>query len=74
MKRIILRFLLARGIGRVQEIVSKAIRHGATTLGGALIGAEYASTGDVQSIEGALLTLSGIGLSVARTYLADKAR
>jgi hypothetical protein len=67
-KTLILKFLLGRGIGKLQEIVSKMIRHGATTAGGYLVGVEYASTGDIASAEGALLTLAGLGLSVARSY------
>jgi hypothetical protein len=71
-KKAIAKFLLGRGIGRLQEVVSKAIRHGSTTIGGALVADGLTTSNDVTTAAGALVTLAGFGLSIARTWLAER--
>lgn len=68
------KFLLGRGINKAQEIVSKFIRHGLTTGGGALVAGGYATDGDVTTAAGAIATLLGVFWSVARAYLSEKVK
>lgn len=69
----IIKLLIGRGIGALSELLGKAIRHGATTYGGAMIAHGYASGDDVTQLQGAGLILVGIGLSALRTFLAKYA-
>jgi hypothetical protein len=64
-KKMALRFLLGRGIGRLPELLSKSLRHGFTTGGGALV------AGDHTVIGGAAVALGAV-LSYARTYLSER--
>ena len=70
MKALLINFLLGRGISKLQEILSKGVRHGATTGGGFLVAEGLASGDDVTTAAGAVTTLVGVGLSIARTFLS----
>ncbi len=72
MKTMALRFLLGRGIGPLQEIISKAVRHGLTTFGGFLTANGLATGDDMATLQGAGVVLVGIVLSVMRTFLSDR--
>ena len=72
MKKAIANFLLGRGIGKLQEIVSKGVRHGLTIWGGWAAAHGYLATGDLVTLESASTILVGVGLSIARTFLAAK--
>ena len=67
-----LKFLLGRGIGPLQEIISKSVRHGLTTFGGYLSANGLATGDDIATLQGAGVVLVGIALSVARTFLSSK--
>lgn len=66
------KFLLGRGLNKAQEIASKFLRHGLGVAGGWLLANEYATNGDIASLEGGAVTLLAIGLSVARTFLSAR--
>jgi hypothetical protein len=70
MKTAALKFLFARGIGPIQEIISKAVRHGLTTFGGYLSAQGLATGDDIATLQGAAVVLVGIALSVARTFVS----
>lgn len=72
MKKLVLKFLLGRGVGVLQEVLSKAVRHGLTVYGGYLAGAGYIESGDLVTLESAAVILIGLGLSVARTFLSSR--
>ena len=69
---IVWKFLFARGIGPIQEIISKAVRHGLTTFGGYLSAQGLATGDDIATLQGAGVVLVGIALSIARTFFASK--
>jgi hypothetical protein len=66
------KFLLGRGIGKAQELVSKAVRHGLTTVGGAHGFQGLVSGDDMQTLQGAAAIAVGVAFSFARTFLASK--
>lgn len=70
MKAWLTEFLLGRGLSKAQELVSKAVRHGLTTAGGALVANGYATGDDIATLQGAAVVAVGIGMSIARTFLA----
>lgn len=73
MKALLVKFLLGRGMGKVSELASKAVRHGLGVAGGWLMAHEYATTDQLVTLEGGALALTAIGLSVARTFVAKYA-
>jgi hypothetical protein len=72
MNKVVAKFLLGRGIGKAQELISKAVRHGLTTYGGFLAGQGYLQSGDIVTLESASVIVIGAALSFARTFLASK--
>lgn len=70
MKRAIINFFLGRGLNKLQEIAAKALRHGLTTAGGALVAQGYATGDDITKLQGVTSVVVGILLSVVRTYAA----
>jgi hypothetical protein len=72
MNNVAARFLLGRGFGKVQELVSKFVRHGLTTVGGYLVGQGAITADESGQFQGAAVIVVGVLLSAARTFLADK--
>jgi len=72
MKKALAKFLLGRGIGKLQESLSKAVRHGLTTYGGALIMQGHLMQDDLATLQGAGAVVVGAALSITRTFLASK--
>lgn len=66
------RFLFGRGIDKMQEFLSKALRHGMTTGGGVLVTLGYADSSDVTTAVGAAMTLLGFAVSVIRSYIDQR--
>lgn len=73
MSKMVLKFLLGRGVGKVQEVLSKGVRHAFTTYGGALVGQGLITSDDMGTLQGAGVILVGVALSLARTFLAKYA-
>ena len=74
LKAMILNFLLSRGINALQELLAKSVRHGVTTLGGALVAKGLmVSPTDQDTLVGAGLIIVGFALSYVRTYFAKYA-
>jgi hypothetical protein len=71
-KKMALRFLLGRGIGRLQELLSKSLRHGLTTGGGALVAGGHMAQDDLTTVIGGAAVALGAVLSYARTYLSER--
>lgn len=73
MKNALARFLFSRGVSKIQGSLSKIVRHGVSVLGGwtAANGAPL-SDPDAQTLVGAGTILLGLGLAVAREFLAEK--
>lgn len=72
MKDMLLKFLFKRGVGQLQEWLSKGIRHGATMYGGMLMQSGYATADEVELLTGGAVALAGVLLSVARIYMQKK--
>ena len=69
---VITKFLLARGLSKGSELISKLIRHGMGALGGYLTAHALASPDQVSTLEGGALVAGAIVWSMARTFLASK--
>ena len=64
--------LLKRGVSAAEEMIGKAIRHGMTTVGGALMTQGLADASDVTALTGGAVAVGGVLLSVARIYLKKR--
>ena len=71
MKTLLLRFLLGRGVGKLQETLSKSVRHGVTALGGALVAKGLTSADDVEALSGAAVIVASVALSIGRALLGE---
>jgi|AP12_2_1047962.scaffolds.fasta_scaffold12598_2 hypothetical protein len=69
---IITKFLLARGLSKGPEIISKLVRHGMGWVGGYLGAHALASAEQLATLESAALILGSIAWSVSRTFLSEK--
>lgn len=73
MKKALLKFLFSRQVGKIQDVLSKAVRHGITGFGGFLAGqGAPLSDPDMTTLHGAGTVLLGVGLAVVRTFVAAK--
>ena len=66
------RFLFGRGLNKAEELFSKAVRHGLGVGGGWLAATEYATSGQIDSIEAGVLTLASVLWSFGRTFITAK--
>lgn len=71
-KNFAVRVLFKRGAALAEELLGKAIRHGMTIAGGALMQAGYATADDVSLMLGGAVALGGVLISVLRLGILGK--
>lgn len=72
LRKLIVNVLLKRGASAAEEALGKAVRHGMTTAGGALMAQGLADASDVTALTGGAVALMGIVLSLVRIVVQDK--
>lgn len=70
LKAMVIRFLLGRGVNKLQELAAKGLRHGVGAAGGALIGYGLATHDQVNALQGVAGVVAAIAASAVRTFLA----
>lgn len=73
-KRVLLNVLLKRGANVAEQSAGKLIRHGMTTVGGAIMTAGLGDGETVTALTGGLVALAGVVISFARIWLKDHMR
>ncbi len=72
LKKLLFNVLLKRGASAVEEVIGKTVRHGMTTMGGALMADGLADANDVTLLTGGAIALVGIAISYIRIKVQGK--
>ncbi len=71
-KRLLVNVILKRGAKIAEEALGKAVRHGMTIAGGALMQHGLADADEVTAMAGGAVALGGVVLSLLRIFVQKK--
>lgn len=72
MKTLLLKFILGRGLNKLQELTSKWVRHGIGAAGGAVWMQDHINSDQLLSLEGGALVLVSVVWSMLRAFLDEQ--